>query len=305
MLRIKKILFPTDFSKTSKYALSHVAEFAVSLGAEVHLLHVRSENKARVPGQFEERMAELKREIGSYPRVGSAQPLTLIAHKVTDVAPGHAIVEYAAKQRIDLIIFSTHGRRGIQRFFLGSVAEEVARSAPCSVVTVREAVSPDKDPSYRNIVVAVDFSLFSHDAVRCGAALAKLFGSQLHLLYVIDAEIPSIIYSVGRRSLMDLIPDLEEKAKKALGDLANELDCEDAKIHLSRGHVHRQIEKFVNRHRVDLLVIASHGSLGGKQYVMGSVAQMVIHYSSCPVLTLRSFGRPLITPDSQPPGDAG
>ena len=140
-----KILHPTDFSGAADQAQQQALRLAHGLGGEVILLHVTVEaplygeglmSRKEVRDVFaaarkwatttlEERAAAL-REHGLATRV-------LLKTGV----PHEEIVKTAAQEGVDLIVMGTHGRGAVERFFLGSVADRVVRSAPCPVVTVR------------------------------------------------------------------------------------------------------------------------------------------------------------------------
>ena len=141
MKQFRKILVPVDFSESSQKAL----ELAVSFDAEVDALHVWEPPSVVAldvqvfnPGQTqtlveharrtaEERMQELLAAVGR--PVGSA---------VLVGSPADTIVERAEEGGYDLVVMGTHGRRGVARAVIGSVAEQVVRRAPCPVLTVRE-----------------------------------------------------------------------------------------------------------------------------------------------------------------------
>lgn len=143
MVDIKNVLVATDFSEWSDAALVYARALAGTFGARLHVLHaVEFVATADVMGiavpdlykgvessarqQLEDLISDTDREI-----VG-AKPVL-----ITGGTPAHAIVEYAKKAEIDLIVLGTHGRRGLSHMVLGSVAERVVRTAPCPVLTVR------------------------------------------------------------------------------------------------------------------------------------------------------------------------
>ncbi len=145
MIRINKILVPTDFSEHSKEALRYAVEMAKVHDAEIILGHVMEppiyptmfEGAAvAVPPldesfrkQLEEHLEDLRKE-----EVGE------ITSKIV-VREGSAtseLTELAKDEDVDLIIIATHGYTGIKHMLLGSTAEKVVRNAPCPVLTVRE-----------------------------------------------------------------------------------------------------------------------------------------------------------------------
>lgn len=144
-MTLARILVPTDFSDTSAAALKYGIALADTFGARLHLLHVLD---SAVEQQWEVKMSMLAhREIEAEAVQRSNEELALLltrpereryrAALVTERgSPAAAIVRYARSQDIDLIVMGTHGRGPVAHLLIGSVAENVVRSAPCPVLTV-------------------------------------------------------------------------------------------------------------------------------------------------------------------------
>jgi nucleotide-binding universal stress UspA family protein len=153
--RITRILVPTDFSDTSDGALSYARQLAGSLGASLHLVHVFDDSYGdalvgEVDATVYESMrasaiAAARRELIRRLPAEDRQRFRGSSAMVTGLA-ADAIVQYASDHSMDLIVMGTHGRSGFAHLLLGSVAEQVVRSAQCPVLTVRTgAVHPDRD----------------------------------------------------------------------------------------------------------------------------------------------------------------
>lgn len=139
---VTKILVPIDFSEFSDKALRSALIYCDKFGAELHLLHVL-ENRISgpafgmglaVPLHEEESSAEVMKELEKLPKDPGERTIIRAAVKGS---PFQAIVDYAKENGIELIVLGTHGRTGISHVLLGSVAENVSRHAPCSVMIVR------------------------------------------------------------------------------------------------------------------------------------------------------------------------
>jgi nucleotide-binding universal stress UspA family protein len=137
--RISRILAPTDFSENASDALAYAASLASKLGARLTLLHV-----AQLPAYAyaEHTMPSLDELL---PRAQDALDRAVEraqkTHRDVDgiLATGHAadrIVELARDRDFDLVVMGTHGRRGLPRALIGSVAEHVVRLSPVPVLTV-------------------------------------------------------------------------------------------------------------------------------------------------------------------------
>ena len=148
MLTAKNILVGTDFSETSRVALDYGRALARVFGARLHVLHVvepafagNFDLDGRVTPLPELQFALEDREREQLEQLISADDRAALG-AVTAVrtldTPAHAMVEYAAAHHIDMIVMGTHGRRGLAHLVVGSVAEQVVRSAPCPVVTIRQ-----------------------------------------------------------------------------------------------------------------------------------------------------------------------
>jgi universal stress protein A len=140
----KVILVPTDLSESAEEALDYACELARTLGAKLHLLNVIAVPVVGVP---ELGMALTSTMIDTMIKDNQSALDQLAARKahLADIAPtllrtGDArdVINQTAKEiGADLIVVGTHGRRGVTRVLLGSVAETVVRTAPCPVLTVR------------------------------------------------------------------------------------------------------------------------------------------------------------------------
>jgi nucleotide-binding universal stress UspA family protein len=140
MLTLRAILHPTDFSAGSREAFRLACTLAQDHGARLVLLHVMwppafGEGGALMLDQFHENaLAELRRlpvpeGVGVEQHVGVGRPAS-------------EVVRVAQETGCDLIVMGTHGRSGIRRLLMGSVAEKVMRTAPCPVLTVKASVNP-------------------------------------------------------------------------------------------------------------------------------------------------------------------
>ena len=144
IITMSRILFPTDFSESSKTAQQYAIALADRFGAELHLMHVVPPlvpypdvaspwvmPESEVKYQIDAADQRLRREITS-PWLESYAPkyVTVSGFAVDE------ILKYAADQKIDLIVVGTHGHTGLSRLLIGSVAEKLVRTANCPVLTV-------------------------------------------------------------------------------------------------------------------------------------------------------------------------
>lgn len=157
MITLKNILVATDFSEPSDAALSYGRALAQNFKATLHVVHVVGTLSSLVYGGegYAVSLPDLQQEVEDAARKqlfdllvdNDEHPLPTRRVLLTSNAPAVAIVEYAGRERVDLIVTGTHGRGGVAHLVMGSVAERVVRTAPCPVLTVRhpehEFVVPD------------------------------------------------------------------------------------------------------------------------------------------------------------------
>lgn len=307
---IRRILVPTDFSDRAERALPHALWMAEEFGAELHMLHAvvlhgddpggdgmeaRDDDfpdlddaydqlRAWAAGRMERTAADLD---GSDVRVVRAQE--------RGVAAGPTIVEYANDHDVDVIVMATHGRRGVRRMLLGSVAEEVLRTAGCPVVTVRPDGEPDVGGPPERILVPVDFSEHSDLALASAGALARRLGAELDVLHVIaELGVPDP-YFADAAELRALTKAARERVPEALAERVDEVLGEDvdAGTHMRVGTPAVTIAGFAEEEGSDMVVLGSHGRTGVERVFLGSVAEGVVRRAPCPVVTVKPFGKKL------------
>jgi nucleotide-binding universal stress UspA family protein len=153
-MKAEKILFPTDFSESSDAALALSTSLARDMGALLIILHVEEppiiygELSAGVPEIF---MTSAAAKLES---VHPPDPNVPIERRLIGGNPASEIVRFAADEGVDLIVMGTHGRSGLSRLLMGSVAELVVRAAACPVLTVKQPASK-KTQSIPRVEVAL------------------------------------------------------------------------------------------------------------------------------------------------------
>lgn len=137
----KAIVFPTDFSHCSDAALEHATALARDAGGTLWIVHAEEPALAYAAGEMyygtlEPDFHELQKMLRE---VKPADPSVAYEQRLLrgDGSVAHKIVEFARQQAADLIVMGTHGRTGVKRLLMGSVAEEVLRRAPCPVLVMR------------------------------------------------------------------------------------------------------------------------------------------------------------------------
>jgi len=144
-MEIKGILFPTDFSEGSSQALQYAVDLTKKYGAKLYVVHVIYDI-AKATGwyvphvsmdqMYKDIQEGAKKELEKF-GVEALGEVKNIERTVLTGVPHEELMNFAKKNKIDLIIMGTHGRKGIDRILFGSTAAQIVRFAPCPVLTVR------------------------------------------------------------------------------------------------------------------------------------------------------------------------
>ena len=137
----KTILFPTDFSLASDAALKHAEALAKQTGAKLLIVHVEEPPLAYGGGELYYGIPEPNSEriLKMLEDVKPEDSTVAFTHRLTMGDPAGEILRIAGDERVEMIVLGTHGRTGMTRLLMGSVAEAVVRRAPCPVLVYREA----------------------------------------------------------------------------------------------------------------------------------------------------------------------
>jgi nucleotide-binding universal stress UspA family protein len=150
-MNIRSVLFPTDFSHYNDAALYYASSLAADSDAMLHIVHVqdtRDLNPAMGDASYlyaatwEQEYEEAKKRLR---RVQPTSPGVQFEQHDLIGAPAEEIVAFAVKNKIDLVVMASHGRTGLSRLLMGSVAEAVMRRAPCPVLVVKQPAASAKE----------------------------------------------------------------------------------------------------------------------------------------------------------------
>ena len=295
MTRFQRILVAQDFSDCSEHALEAALRLAEASGASVDIAYVQVLHEDPFsPSVAADQAGRIREALHRKMEESESVPTTLDVELVAlrDISAAHALVKYADEHDCDLIVMGTHGRRGLRRLMIGSVAEEVVRTAHCPVVTVHQAddlrlMSPGPNAQ---ILVPLDFSRASLGVLPVARRLAADTGSALRLLHVIEETAHPAFYNAGVFSVYDLQPGIEEKAlehlREAYGRSAGPLV--PVVFDVVRGNAASEIVSAARLHGCGSIAMATHGLSGLAHVFLGSVAERVVRLAHCPVLTVRA-----------------
>jgi nucleotide-binding universal stress UspA family protein len=297
----KNVLFATDFSATSEAAFPYAAAICRRSGGTLHAVHVLSDATALMMTGGVDYVS-----LGTIYDDAQAEAqgkLELVAAQLARI-PHHTYVCHGAvwknlarvisENEIDLIVVGTHGRTGLGKLLLGSVAEDILRHAPCPVLTVGPKVSGHaKLPAFRTtgrdiapleldirqIVAAIDVTGNAALITQAAVSLAEKFHSRLTLMHVIEdytqlGSCPGRMED-GIRRLQELLPP-------------NSVLPYPPETVLEFGSARERILKIAAQQESDLIVLGARGAAeAGSTHLPWSTAHHVIAHAHCPVLTIR------------------
>jgi len=284
---IQNILYATDFSPISENAAFYAFELARIYKAKVFALHVRPiEVYGMAPPESWPALREAADEQAKNQAGYLAKRFAGVPHQAI-VAEGDIwefVREHIEKDHIDFIVMGTHGRKGLGKVFLGSVAENVLRRVACPVLTIgpRVSVSPERAVAMKHILLATSFSSASEAAATYAMSLAQENQALLDVVHVIE---PRNNGKVGQPS--ELTAGCMEQMRSLIPPEA-ELWCEPNTI-VEVGEPARQILNVAKARRADLIVLGVKSAevVPGIGHVPWATAHKIIAGAECPVLTVR------------------
>lgn len=292
---INKLLLATDFStwaqRAEDYACSLAASWHVPLTVMTVLEFPTGLNPEYPVNQqyLTHRMSEATGQLAEFKRRASQRGI-VVTTRVGTGLPSEEVNAAAEAEDSDLIIIGTRGKTGLAHVLLGSTAERVIRTAPCPVLAVhmaKEEASGDHGVRLERLLVPIDFSDCSLDALEYAAIVAKQAKASIELVHVLEPVSYGLDFTLGHSEERER---KREWVKKHLQELSAALSAAGVpvKSHLRGGLPSDTILDDVRALPCDLIVMGTHGRRGLSHVMAGSVAEAVLRRAQCPVLTVRS-----------------
>ena len=304
----KRMLVPLDGSELAEVVLPYAKELAGRLDLELNLLHVyqpigsESQFMSRA---YLERAAEIvqkqSREVQSKTGAPPGRKAVEVRVEVTVGHPAEEILHYAEGDKIDIILMATHGRSGVRRWILGSVADKVLRKSKIPIWLVRANIPEEivhDEWHKRTMLVPLDGSKFAESVLPHVETLAKQRGAELvnvNLLRVfeephVNADYPEASMNLTWKEHVERIRDhFKREAKQYLEGVQKRLTSAGLKVRpeVLMGNPADEIIDYAHRNHPNLVVMASHGYSGISRWEYGSVADKVLHGVSSPIFMVR------------------
>ncbi|HLW55652.1 MAG TPA: universal stress protein [Candidatus Angelobacter sp.] len=187
--KVENILLPTDMSDDSVPVLPYVGQIARAFAAQVYLCHIRADVPLTAglaaPQLYEAEGKEAAKHLAEFRKLpalrGLEARLILAAGTIEQ-----EMQKLIAENNIDLVMVGTHGRTGLAKMMLGSVAEEICRVATCPVFTASPATKPAAESAFKNILFPTNLSEVSKKTLPYIALLAAKYGSRVTVLHVVQ-----------------------------------------------------------------------------------------------------------------------
>ena len=294
-LTFKRIMVPFISAPPHERTMDQAFETASQFDANLFLIHTNLAYKSVPDQRFMQMMAEdegaNRPPSGSHSDFLSSAPV-IFHHQLDNQPVAPAILDFAVDKKIDLIVLETHSHRILGKPVFGGVAEEIIRSSPCSVLTIRKNESVAKDVGFSKILVAIDFSKYSSQQLLAGSDLAGTFGAMIHCINVIEQRIrPSILPQKPEfKARSQHFRQTTEKMLTAMNSLQEELARPSPSWtnHIRLGHASSQILEFLESESIDLIITSSHGLTDNQNFRLGSMVEKLIRRAPCSVLLLKN-----------------
>lgn len=291
ILNFERILCPVAQSHESDEGLRYAILLARTYGAQLSVLTCDG-GSLPVDETVDAMRAGIKRAIEhsfvSHPRSADAVGFDWGLKVVNSTRPDDAINREAASQNADLIVMGSRRRSDTGVVLLGSTAEAVGRTAPCSVLVTRSGAGNDSFDNFKlkKLLVATDFSSNSELALEYGLSLAQEYQAELHLVHVIS----------GARSSEAEVAWTSEESEGPYHAAARRLhESIPAEVHLwskvthavREGRAYREIVSYAVENEIDLICLGAHGQGFKLGTLFGANTDRVLRQAPCPVLVVR------------------
>jgi nucleotide-binding universal stress UspA family protein len=302
--RIRSILVPLDGSSVAEQALPVAIAIAEQARCKIKLVLVHQPLFGVEPGPaFTKMELAMEKANRDYLRSVVARYRERLGRTLTSAVlegpVAATLARYGRELSADLMVMTTHGRGGIRRAWLGSVADQVIRTSEVPILVVR-ADGHNQTPSVNlgEILVPLDGSPLAEAVLEPVVALARLWDAEISLIQVVSPVIltsdPLLPFPNGysdeimrmrREAAQDYIRDVAERLREA--------GVKASGVAVMGGAVAETLLDLARPERVGLIATATQGRGGVRRLVLGSVADKLVRGAEVPVLVVRPRGKPV------------
>ncbi len=295
----EKILVPLDGSELAQIALPYADKLARVLGSQITLIYVSESADDRYHHMHQfylQQMVENVKQNSERHFDNQERKTIKIDSVILAGDPAEEIVKYAGQEDIGLIVMSTHGRSGIRRWAMGSVADKVMRATKQPLAIVRaKGARPDmlgERSILSKILVTLDGSKEGEAVIPHVEELASKLQAEVILLQVIAPDYH--IYASGGPEYGVYAEQQMESMKKFVRDYLDEIIARleqrevIAKAEIILGTAAETIINFADQINASLVAMTTHGRSGVSRWAIGSVAERVLRAGNTPLLLVRT-----------------
>ncbi|MFQ5965883.1 MAG: universal stress protein, partial [Candidatus Scalinduaceae bacterium] len=288
----KCVLVSTDFSEYSKVALDICLEISKCMKTKLYVLHTIEKFSHDYKHLLSSAIhADMKQKLGeeAVEKIKAMLPEELlekgdIVPIVRFGKPFLEIIQVTKDKKVDLLAVGTHGRAGVDRVILGSVAERVVRKAGCPVMVIRGK----KYVGFKRIIVPIDLSDCSRKALEYAAATARAHSSKLTILHVFEESFvkPYVNAANSEEEADEIIKEIERVNESKYDEFLKTIDLSGVKYEklLIKGVPETEIVEIAMEQQANLIVMGTHGRSGIKHILIGSTAEEVVRTVHCDII---------------------
>jgi len=286
-----------DGSEEARRAARHGLRLAHGFDATVDVLSVVEQKALRLTETSAEK-ARL-RERGAATLTGIEELASEFDQTVTtnllEGKPAVRISEYADEQDADLIVVGRQGLTGLGRRLLGGVTERILHRSDVPVLVISSEDNGGKvEADYSRVLITTDGSENAEVAIPHGTAIAQRYGSDVHVLNVVDIQAAGGAFNAGGLE-KEFLERLDARGQEAVDSVANKIEESVPELTVKTA-VERTasfegaaagVREYIEENDIDLVVMGSHGRSNIKRQLLGSVASTVLRTVDAPVLVVK------------------
>ncbi len=291
MASFERIIVGTDYSECSRVALKQGAALARETHAELHVVHVMDllgENPlvdvyraavdaAGLRETLQQKSGEL---MESQLRSANVADLDVETAHIEGARVADTLRRYAVEHKAQTVVVGTHGRHGVRRLLVGSVARALVASSEVPVLVARSRKSASV--SFRKILAPIDLSNSSMQVLLAAQRLASALHGTLDFVHVLEHyAIPVSLSEI--KTIRDLVPDIESRVRDLAEQRIAELEGPyiPNRFHVREGDPASIIIALADELSSDLIVMTRRGMSAGRRFLVGSVTEKVLHGAGC------------------------
>lgn len=289
-MKLERILLPTDLSESADHAMKQAVDLAAQRRAKIDVFHVVTideEDPTHLQERLEDYLDKVEKEVfeelSTRTEAIRSRGIAVEISVSRSFFPHEAILDRVEETKPDMIVMGTHGRSGVKKLFLGSVAANVVRRASCDVMTVRpDATIAEGENGFDRILVPVDFTDYSKKALGAAKSFLSPKG-EIVLEHVVSSPVHPSFYAGGITRMFQLDPDLPNRIREKLASLYDG----PGELVVSEGDIVQDILGTAEAKSAQLIVMGTRGLSGLDHVLLGSVTERIIQKALVPVLAIK------------------